>query len=45
MLEEPNENRVVPLESTGEEELRTREDQDEPMSSTDMAMASSLLNI
>ncbi len=45
MLEEPNENRVVPLESTGEEELRTREDQDEPVSSTDMAMASSLLNI
>jgi hypothetical protein len=29
MLEKPNENRVVPLESIGEEEPRTREDQDE----------------
>jgi len=30
MLEEPNEDRVVPPESIGEEELITREDQDEP---------------
>jgi hypothetical protein len=29
MLEKPVENRVVLLESIGEEELRTREDQDE----------------
>jgi hypothetical protein len=32
MLEEPNKGRVVPLESIGEEEPRTREDQDEPES-------------
>jgi len=32
MLKEPNENRVVPPESIGEEEPRTREDQDEPES-------------
>jgi hypothetical protein len=32
MLEEPNEDRVVPLESIGEEEPITREDQDEPKS-------------
>jgi hypothetical protein len=32
MLEEPIEDRVVPPESIGEEELRTREDQDEPES-------------
>jgi len=32
MLEEPNEDRVVLLESIGEEEPRTREDQDEPES-------------
>jgi len=32
MLEEPNEDRVVPPESIGEEEQRTREDQDEPES-------------
>jgi hypothetical protein len=32
MLEEPNENCVIPLESIGEEEPRTREDQDEPES-------------
>jgi hypothetical protein len=32
MLEEPNEDRVVPSESIGEEEPRTREDQDEPES-------------
>jgi hypothetical protein len=32
MLEEPNEDRVVPPESIGEEELRSREDQDEPES-------------
>jgi len=35
MLEEPVENRVVPLESIGEEELRTREDQNEPESEED----------
>jgi hypothetical protein len=29
MLEEPNEDRVVPPESIGEEEPITREDQDE----------------
>jgi len=29
MLEEPDENRVALLESIGEEEPRTREDQDE----------------
>jgi len=29
MLEEPVKDRVVPAESIGEEELRTREDQDE----------------
>ncbi len=32
MLEEPVEDRVVPLESIGEEEPRIREDQDEPKS-------------
>jgi hypothetical protein len=32
MLEEPTENRVVPLESIGEEEPRVREDQYEPES-------------
>jgi hypothetical protein len=32
MLEEPNENRVVPSESIGEEEPKTQEDQDEPES-------------
>jgi len=32
MLEEPNEDRVVPPESIGEEEPRTPEDQDEPES-------------
>jgi hypothetical protein len=32
MLEEPTKDRVVPLESIGEEEPRTREDQDEPES-------------
>jgi len=32
MLEEPVEDRVVPPESIGEEELRTREDQNEPES-------------
>jgi len=32
MLEEPNEDHVVSLESIGEEEQRTREDQDEPES-------------
>jgi hypothetical protein len=32
MLEEPIENRLVPPESIGEEEPRTREDQDEPES-------------
>jgi hypothetical protein len=32
MLEEPNEDHVVPPESIGEEEPRTREDQDEPES-------------
>jgi hypothetical protein len=32
MLEEPAEDRVVPPESIGEEEPRTREDQDEPES-------------
>jgi hypothetical protein len=32
MLEEPNEDRVVPSESIREEEPRTREDQDEPKS-------------
>ncbi len=32
MLEEPIEDRVVLLESIGEEEPRTREDQDEPES-------------
>jgi len=32
MLEEPNEDQVVPPESIGEEEPRTREDQDEPES-------------
>jgi len=32
MLEKPNEDRVVPLESIGEEEPKTREDQDEPES-------------
>jgi hypothetical protein len=30
MLEEPNEDRVVPPESIEEEEPKTREDQDEP---------------
>jgi hypothetical protein len=32
MLKEPIEDRVVPLESIGEEEPKTREDQDEPKS-------------
>jgi hypothetical protein len=32
MLEEPNEDCVIPPESIGEEEPRTREDQDEPES-------------
>jgi hypothetical protein len=32
MLEEPTEDRIVPLKSIGEEEPRTREDQDEPES-------------
>jgi hypothetical protein len=32
MLEEPNEDRVVPPESIGEKEPRTWEDQDEPES-------------
>jgi hypothetical protein len=32
MLEEPTKGRIVPLESNGEEEPRTREDQDEPES-------------
>jgi hypothetical protein len=32
LLEEPVEDRVAPLESIGEEEPRTREDQDEPES-------------
>jgi hypothetical protein len=32
MLEEPIEDQVVPPESIGEEEPRTREDQDEPES-------------
>jgi hypothetical protein len=32
MLEEPNEDQIVPPESIGEEEPRTREDQDEPES-------------
>ncbi len=32
MLEEPNEDRVVPPKSIGEEEPKTREDQDEPES-------------
>jgi len=32
MLEEPNEDRVIPLESIGEEEPKTEEDQDEPES-------------
>jgi hypothetical protein len=32
MLEEPNEDHVVPPESIGEEEPITREDQDEPES-------------
>jgi len=32
MLEEPVEDRVIPSESIGEEELRTWEDQDEPES-------------
>jgi len=32
MLEEPNEDQEVPPESIGEEEPRTREDQDEPES-------------
>jgi hypothetical protein len=32
MLEEPNEDRDVPLESIGEEEPRTQEDQNEPES-------------
>jgi hypothetical protein len=32
MLEEPNKDRVVPLKSIGEEEPKTREDQDEPES-------------
>jgi hypothetical protein len=30
MLEEPNEDRVVPPESIGEEEPITQQDQDEP---------------
>jgi hypothetical protein len=32
MLEEPVEDRIVPPESIGEEEPRTREDQDKPES-------------
>jgi hypothetical protein len=32
MLEKPNEDRIVPPKSIGEEEPRTREDQDEPES-------------
>jgi hypothetical protein len=32
MLEEPNEDQVVPLESIKEEEPKTRKDQDEPES-------------
>jgi len=32
MLEEPNEDHVIPPESIREEEPRTREDQDEPES-------------
>jgi hypothetical protein len=32
MLEEPNKDCVIPSESIGEEEQRTREDQDEPES-------------
>jgi len=32
MLEEPAKEQVAPLESIGEEEPRTREDQDEPKS-------------
>jgi hypothetical protein len=32
LLEEPVEDRVISLESIGEEEPRTREDQDEPES-------------
>jgi len=32
MFKEPIENEVIPLESIGEEELRTRKDQDEPES-------------
>jgi hypothetical protein len=32
ILEEPNEDCVIPSESIGEEELRTWEDQDEPES-------------
>ncbi len=32
MLDKPIKDRVVPLESIGEEEPRTQEDQDEPES-------------
>jgi len=32
MLEEPTEDRLIPPESIGEEEPKTREDQDEPES-------------
>jgi len=35
MLEEPNEDRVVPPKSIGEEEARTWEDQDKPESEED----------